>query len=86
MWVSNSPAVDLGLVDGVRFYKGVQDTGMQIGELWSSAGALLATATFTAESGQRLAAGELLEPDRDHCEYRLHHCVPYDIAIHRVYA
>ncbi len=39
-----------GLVDGVRFYKGSLNTGTHTGELWSSSGQLLATATFTAES------------------------------------
>ena len=39
-----------GTVTGVRFYKGSQDTGTQSGELWSSTGQLLATATFTNES------------------------------------
>jgi hypothetical protein len=40
-----------GVADGVRFYEGSQDTGVQIGELWSSTGTLLAAATFTAETG-----------------------------------
>ncbi len=39
-----------GLVDGIRFYKGSQNTGVHTGELWSSTGQLLATATFSAES------------------------------------
>lgn len=40
-----------GYITGVRFYKGSGNTGTHVGNLWSSAGALLATATFTAESG-----------------------------------
>jgi len=39
-----------GLVTGVRFYKGSLATGTQAGELWSSSGQLLATATFTSET------------------------------------
>ena len=40
-----------GFVTGVRFYKSAANTGTHTGTLWSSAGALLATATFTGESG-----------------------------------
>ncbi len=40
-----------GFITGVRFYKGSANTGTHIGNLWSSNGALLATATFTAETG-----------------------------------
>ncbi|MGB8385234.1 MAG: N,N-dimethylformamidase beta subunit family domain-containing protein, partial [Dermatophilaceae bacterium] len=39
-----------GYVTGVRFYKGAQNNGTHIGNLWSSSGTLLATATFTGES------------------------------------
>jgi electron transfer flavoprotein alpha/beta subunit len=39
-----------GTVTGVRFYKGVTNTGTHIGNLWTSTGALLATATFTNET------------------------------------
>ncbi|PYU50411.1 MAG: hypothetical protein DMG48_13930 [Acidobacteria bacterium] len=39
-----------GYVTGVRFYKGVNNTGTHLGHLWSSTGTLLATATFTGES------------------------------------
>ena len=39
-----------GVVSGVRFYKGPQNTGVHTGSLWSSSGQLLATATFTGES------------------------------------
>jgi hypothetical protein len=44
---SDSP----GFVTGVRFYKGSTNTGTHIGNLWTSTGTLLATATFTGESG-----------------------------------
>jgi hypothetical protein len=39
-----------GFITGVRFYKFSTNTGTHIGNLWSNTGALLATATFTAES------------------------------------
>ena len=40
-----------GIVTGIRFYKSALNTGTHIGNLWSSAGTLLATATFTGETG-----------------------------------
>ncbi|WP_407938897.1 DUF4082 domain-containing protein [Nocardioides sambongensis] len=39
-----------GTVTGVRFYKGVNNTGTHTGSLWSASGALLAQGTFTGES------------------------------------
>jgi hypothetical protein len=39
-----------GFIDGVRFYKGPDNTGTHIGSLWTSDGTLLAQATFTDES------------------------------------
>ena len=39
-----------GLITGLRFYKGAANTGVHQGNLWSSTGTLLATATFTGES------------------------------------
>lgn len=39
-----------GYVKGVRFYKSAANTGVHIGNLWSSSGTLLASATFTGES------------------------------------
>ncbi|WP_067175764.1 DUF4082 domain-containing protein [Microtetraspora niveoalba] len=43
-------AVTTGMVTGVRFYKGAQNTGTHIGSLWTSSGQLLASATFTNET------------------------------------
>jgi uncharacterized protein YkwD len=40
-----------GLVTGIRFYKGLPNTGTHTGSLWTSTGTLLATATFTNETG-----------------------------------
>jgi hypothetical protein len=39
-----------GFITGIRFYKSSANTGTHIGNLWTNAGALLATAVFTAES------------------------------------
>ncbi|MFP2930651.1 DUF4082 domain-containing protein [Pyxidicoccus sp. 3LG] len=39
-----------GKVNGVRFFKGVGNTGTHVGNLWSATGQLLATATFTNET------------------------------------
>ncbi len=39
-----------GSVTGVRFYKGSQNTGTHTGHLWTSAGALLASVTFSGET------------------------------------
>ncbi|WP_457964493.1 DUF4082 domain-containing protein [Arthrobacter sp. D1-29] len=40
-----------GTVTGVRFFKGSSNTGTHVGHLWSSTGALLASVTFTGETG-----------------------------------
>ena len=39
-----------GTIIGIRFYKASTNTGTHVGNLWSSTGALLATATFTNET------------------------------------
>ena len=39
-----------GTATGIRFYKASANTGTHVGNLWSSNGQLLATATFTGES------------------------------------
>jgi hypothetical protein len=39
-----------GTITGVRFYKSAGNTGVHYGNLWSSTGALLASATFTNET------------------------------------
>jgi hypothetical protein len=45
-----TPAVD-GLLIGVRYYQGAENTGTHTGSLWTAAGTLLATAQFTNETG-----------------------------------
>ncbi len=39
-----------GYINGVRFYKSSLNTGTHVGNLWTSSGALLASATFTNET------------------------------------
>jgi lysophospholipase L1-like esterase len=39
-----------GFITGIRFYKGTGNTGTHVGSLWTAAGALLASATFTGET------------------------------------
>ncbi len=39
-----------GTASGLRFYKAAANTGTHVGNLWTSSGQLLATATFTGES------------------------------------
>jgi hypothetical protein len=39
-----------GTITGIRFYKANTNTGTHIGNLWSSTGALLASATFVSET------------------------------------
>lgn len=38
-----------GTIRGIRFYKASANTGTHVGNLWSTTGSLLATATFTGE-------------------------------------
>jgi WD40 repeat protein len=40
-----------GTITGIRFYKASTNTGTHVANLWSSTGTLLATATFTNETG-----------------------------------
>ena len=39
-----------GYIAGIRFYKGPSNTGTHTGNLWSSTGSMLASATFSGES------------------------------------
>jgi hypothetical protein len=43
------PEID-GVITGIRFYKGAANSGTHVGSLWTSAGVLLMSATFTGES------------------------------------
>ncbi len=68
---SDTNAVELGVrfradVDGtinsLRFYKGSANTGVHIGNLWTSSGTRLATATFTNETASGWQQIELTPP------------------------
>jgi probable HAF family extracellular repeat protein len=39
-----------GTISAIRFYKGPQNTGTHVGNLWTASGTLLASATFSNES------------------------------------
>ncbi|HEY7090888.1 MAG TPA: N,N-dimethylformamidase beta subunit family domain-containing protein, partial [Tepidisphaeraceae bacterium] len=39
-----------GTISGIRFYKDASNTGTHVGHLWTSAGQLLSSATFTGET------------------------------------
>ncbi|GAA4229780.1 hypothetical protein FHR32_000060 [Streptosporangium album] len=43
-------ATTAGTINGIRFYKGAQNTGTHTASLWTSSGQLLASATFTNET------------------------------------
>ena len=43
------PSVD-GFITGVRFYKGAQNVGAHVGNLWTTTGTLLASTPFNAET------------------------------------
>jgi methionine-rich copper-binding protein CopC len=51
-----------GWISGVRFYKGAGNTGTHIGDLWTSTGTLLASATFTGESSSGWQTVEFQNP------------------------
>ena len=72
----NDPsAVDLGVkfqastsgtIIGIRFYKGPQNTGTHIGDLWTSSGTLLASATFTNETASGWQQVNFCQPGEHH--------------------
>jgi lysophospholipase L1-like esterase len=51
-----------GFITGVRFYKGADNTGTHLGSLWTAAGTLLASATFTNETSSGWQQVLLTEP------------------------
>jgi len=68
---SDSTALELGMkfqsavpgwIAGVRFYKGAGNSGTHTGSLWTSSGSLLATGTFTNETGSGWQAMEFASP------------------------
>ena len=51
-----------GLITGIRFYKGPNNTGTHVGSLWTGAGELLAQATFTGETASGWQQVDLATP------------------------
>ena len=66
-----------GTIKGIRFYKSSANTGTHVGNLWSSTGTLLATTTFTSETGIRMAAGKLYDAGDDQLQHDLRGLVPH---------
>ncbi|MFZ0827421.1 MAG: DUF4082 domain-containing protein, partial [Verrucomicrobiia bacterium] len=59
LWGSDTNSTELGMkfqsavsgyVTGIRFYKGIANTGTHVGNLWTSTGSLLASVTFSNET------------------------------------
>jgi hypothetical protein len=51
-----------GYVTGIRFYKGVQNTGTHTGSLWTAGGSLLASVTFTKETASGWQTATFAQP------------------------
>jgi hypothetical protein len=68
---SDAQSVELGLkfqastagqIVGIRFYKGPQNTGPHVADLWSSSGSLLASANFTNETASGWQEADFTNP------------------------
>ena len=55
-------AATSGSIKSIRFYKGPKNTGVHVGSLWTAAGTLLATATFTGETASGWQQVDLAQP------------------------
>ncbi len=51
-----------GYVNGLRFYKGAQNTGLHTGHLWSGNGDLLASVTFSNETAKGWQSATFKQP------------------------
>ena len=65
-----------GRITGLRFYKGVGNTGTHVGHLWTRTGTLLATATFTSETATGWQQVNLSHAGRDHRQHDLRRVLP----------
>lgn len=54
-------AVD-GFVTGIRFFKGISNTGDHVGKLWDTSGALLGTTSFSNETASGWQQANFAEP------------------------
>lgn len=68
---SDTVAVELGMafrsdvagqVTAIRFYKGLNNTGLHVGKIWSAAGAVLASVTFSNETASGWQQANLTAP------------------------
>jgi hypothetical protein len=69
--INDGAAVELGVkfqaqkagwITGIRFYKGAQNTGTHVGNLWTAAGAKLGTATFQNETASGWQTARFASP------------------------
>ncbi|MGN6549929.1 MAG: DUF4082 domain-containing protein, partial [Pararhizobium sp.] len=69
--VNDPNSVELGLkfqsdvagqITAIRFYKGPNNTGTHVGDLWTAGGSLLASATFTNETASGWQTANLSQP------------------------
>ncbi|WP_326829770.1 DUF4082 domain-containing protein [Streptosporangium sp. NBC_01810] len=77
-----------GVIRGIRFYKGPANTGTHIGNLWSSSGQLLASATFTDETAsgwQQVNFATPITVTADTSYIASYHTVPGGYSITRPY-
>jgi len=66
-----------GYITSIRFYKSAANTGTHVGNLWSSSGALLASATFIGETASGWQQVNLLKSGGHHGEYRVRGLLPH---------
>ena len=67
-----------GYITGIRFYKGVGNTGTHVGNLWASDGSLLASLTFSGESSSGWQQANFSSPLADQRQYGLRGFVPHE--------
>ena len=60
-----------GSITGIRFYKATANTGTHVGNLWSSAGTLLGSITFSNETASGWQQMLLGCPGGHHLQHRL---------------
>ena len=65
-----------GSITGIRFYKAAANTGTHIGNLWTSNGTLLATATFTGETASGWQQVLFTQARGDHPQHGVCRLVP----------
>ncbi len=66
-----------GSITGIRFYKYAENTGIHIGNLWSTDGTNLGSVTFSAEASHGVAGSHLPNADRDRREHDIRRVVPH---------